>query len=119
MASSGFLSWFGRLFGGSSAAGDAPDPGARLSYSNDGRSGRVRYQSAAADFTMYFEFGGGDCIAVVELPRPREWQRQTGLPLAQRDDVIQWIGRQVVRDQTRDGSGRFEIDGNWLNLYGA
>ena len=98
------------------APDDGPDPQARLSYSSEGRSGRVHYQSAKADFTLYFEFGGGDCIAMIELPSPAAWERQTGLPLHRRDAVVRWIGRRVVRDQTRGGSGWFEVDGNWLNI---
>jgi hypothetical protein len=98
------------------AVDDGPDSHARLSYSSEGRSGRVHYQSAKADFTLYFEFGGGDCIAMIDLPSPAEWERKTGLPLDQRDAVVQWIGRRVVRDQTSGGRGRFELDGNWLNV---
>jgi hypothetical protein len=96
-----------------------PDPHARLSYSSDGRSGRVHYQSAKAEFTLYFEFGGGDCIAMIELPSPAAWERHTGLRLDERDAVVHWIGRRVVHDQTRGGNGRFEVDGNWLNIRSA
>ncbi len=123
MASSAFFSVLGfvrRLLlsqAPPAADGDAPDPGARLSYGSDGRSGRVHYQSRRADFTMYYELGGGDCVAIIDLPSVREWERRTGLPSDQRDAVVQWIGRQVVRDQTRDGAGRFEVQGGWLNVY--
>jgi hypothetical protein len=41
---------------------------------------------------------------------------RTGLPLHQRDAVVRWIGRRVVLDQTSGGRGRFEVDGNWLNI---
>jgi hypothetical protein len=90
---------------------------ARLSYAGDGRSGRVHYQSSAADFTLYYELGGGDCVASIDLPSPRDWTRRTGLPLDRRDAVVQWIGRQVVRDQTTGGRGRFAVEGDWLNVY--
>ncbi len=101
------------------AVEDGPDPHARLSYSSDGRSGHVHYQSAKADFTLYFEFGGGDCIAMIDLPSPAAWERHTGLRLDERDAVVHWIGRRVVHDQTRGGNGRFEVDGNWLNIRSA
>ncbi len=94
----------------------APDA-ARLSYSSDGRSGHVHYQSRDAAFTLYYEFGGGDCVATIDLPSPTAWRRYTGLPLERRDEVVRWIGQRVVADQTTGGSGRFEIEGNWLNIY--
>lgn len=104
--------------GGPGDPGPGPD-GARLSYSNDGRSGHVHYRSGSAQFTLYYEFGGGDCVAWIDVPPPVEWERRTGLPLARRDEVLDWIGRRVVQDQTVGGSGRFAIEGNALNVYGA
>ncbi|HEV7732006.1 MAG TPA: hypothetical protein VGR62_07585, partial [Candidatus Binatia bacterium] len=93
-------------------------PGAtRLSYSSDGRGGHVHYQSHDASFTLYYEFGGGDCVASIDLPSPTAWRRHTGLPLERRDEVVRWIGQRVVHDQTTGGTGRFEIEGNWLNIY--
>jgi hypothetical protein len=123
MASSGFLSVLGfvrRLLGSTATrttVDGSPDPGARLTYGSDGRSGRVQYQSPRAKFTMYYEFGGGDCVATVDLPSPATWERQTGLPLDQRDAVIDWIGRQIVRDQISSGRGRFVVNGGWLEIY--
>lgn len=125
MASSAFLSVLGfvrRLLRSQAptAAGDgSPDPGARLFYASEGRSGRVHYQSLRADFTLYYEFGGGDCVATIDLPGPAAWERHTGLPCDQRDAVIDWIGRQIVRDQTRDGGGRFVVNGDWIEIYSA
>jgi hypothetical protein len=109
-----------RLLLGSSAssapAGDDPGPDARVSYESDGRCGHVRYRSRSADFRLYYEFGGGDCIASIQLPSTAEWTRQTGLPLARRDAVVAWIGQQVVRDQCR-GKARVAVERDWLNLY--
>lgn len=102
---------------GPPAADASPDPGARLTYESEGRSGRVHYQSPRADFTLYYEFAGGDCLATVDLPSASAWTRQTGLPADQRDAVVQWIGRQVVRDQTNGGAGRFVVNGDWLEIY--
>lgn len=89
----------------------------KVSYSNDGRSGHVWYQSHETEFTMYYEFGGGDCVASIDIPGPEDWTKHTGLPLARREEVLDFIGRQVVKDQTTGGKGRFKIEGNWLNVY--
>lgn len=90
---------------------------ARLTYSSEGRSGHVYYQSPEAAFTLYFELGGGDCVASISLPSPDAWTRHTGLPLDRRDEVVRWIGQRVVQDQTTGGTGRFEVEGNWLHVY--
>jgi hypothetical protein len=39
-------------------------------------------------------------------------------PLARRDEVLNFIGHQVVKDQTTGGRDYFKIEENWLNIYG-
>ena len=112
MNNDGFFSKLLGLFSGSANAGAA-----RVSYSSDGRSGRVLYKSPEARFALYYEFGGGDCVACIDVPSPEKWESHTGLPLARRDEVLQFIGTQVVKDQTTGGRGYFKIEGNWLNIY--
>lgn len=87
----------------------------KIRYSSDGRSGHVHYESPETIFTLYYEFGGGDVVACIDIPSPQDWQKHTGLPVEQRDEVLNFIGGQVVQDQTRSGS--FKIEGNWLNIY--
>jgi hypothetical protein len=90
---------------------------AKISYSSDGPSGQVHYRSAEARFSMYYEFGGGDCIVSIDIPNAENWEKTTGLPLARRDEVLDAIGQQVVRDQTNGGRGHFKIEGDWLHIY--
>lgn len=87
----------------------------KVTYSSDGRSGYVNYQSPEARFSLYYEFGGGDVVACINIPDVKHWQKDTGLPVGQRDEILNFIGTQVARDQTRGGS--FKIEGNWMNIY--
>lgn len=97
--------------------GDTEPPSIR--YSNDGRGGYVYYQSAEANFAMYYEFGGGNRVASIDVPGLGDWYRVTGLPVARRDEVLNFIGLQVVKDQTLGGMGSFKIENNWLNIYSS
>lgn len=105
------------LRSGLSADAEPTPDAARLSYTSEGRFGHVQYQSAVAQFSLYYEFGGGDCVAMIEVPNANQWVERTGLPLTRRDDVLRWIGERVVKDQTTGGAGRFAIEGDWLNIY--
>ena len=89
----------------------------KVLYSSDGRSGQVHYQSPEASFAMYYEFGGGNCVACISIPGPKNWEDETGLPLTRREEVLHFIGGQVVKDQTSSGTGYFKIEGDWLNIY--
>lgn len=107
-------------FPGAKKQGVEPPPGlkgARVSYVNDGRSGRVVFSHGISSFAMYFEFGGGDVIASISIPPVKQWEKETGYSLSQRDAILNFIGRCVVKDQTSKGTGRFEIEEEWMNVY--
>jgi len=93
-------------------------PGApKITYSSNGRSGQVQYRSKEGNFDMYYELGGSDVVAGINVPSPNDWVAKTGIPLERRDEVLHFIGQQVVKDQTTNGRGSFKIEGNFLNIY--
>jgi hypothetical protein len=100
--------------------GVEPPPGlkgARVSYTSEGRSGRVIFSRGLQSFAMYFEFGGGDVLASISIPSVKAWEKETGYSLHQRDAILNFIGQCVVKDQTTKGTGRFEIEDEWINIY--
>lgn len=102
-----------KLFGLLSGKTGSP----KVSYSSDGRSGHVHYQSSETSFALYYELGGGDCVTCISIPGPATWEKETNLSLGRREDVLNFIGQQVVKDQTSSGTGYFKIEGDWLNIY--
>jgi len=105
--------FFSKLFGFSSAG----PGGVKIWYDKQGRSGYVWYQSPETKFSMYYELGGGDCLFGLSVPSPQDWEKITGLPVERREEVLQYVGRQVIRDEANNGSATFKIEGNWLNIY--
>jgi len=91
--------------------------GAKIKYVSEGRSGKVVYESAEATFALYYEFGGGDVVACIDIPSEQNWEKHTGLPLGRRDEVLHFIGKQVAKDQISSGKGSYKIEKNWLNIY--
>ena len=89
----------------------------KIFYESEGRSGYVHYLNKDSKFKLFYEFGSGSCVAIIHIPSPDNWEKQTNLTLAIRDEVLTTIGRQIVKDQTAEGSGYFKIEGNWLIIY--
>lgn len=112
MANGSFLNRLLDLIGLSQHSGEP-----KILYSNDGRSGQVHYRSSEACFSMYYEFSGGNCLVSIDIPGVEKWRQATGLPLERRAEVLNFIGQQVVKDQTTGGLGYFKIEGDWLNIY--
>lgn len=90
--------------------------GSLISYTENGRSGQVHYRSHEARFSMYYELGGGETVAGIFIPDAESWETATSLPLSRREEVLESIGRQVVKDKT-GGRGHFKIEGYWLQIY--
>jgi hypothetical protein len=90
---------------------------ALLTYHHQGSQGTVLYESPEALFELYFEFGGDNCLASISIPDTNEWEKKTGLPVERREEVIQFIGRQVIKDQTSNGLGTYKLQNGFLNIY--
>jgi len=88
-----------------------------LSYTENGRSGHVRYSSGGTQFSMYFEFGGGNALITIWVPSPNDWESKTGLPQAKRDDLLHQIARQLIADKTSTGQNRYEIGDNSITIF--
>lgn len=89
---------------------------ARLNYSTEGRGGTVFFESDETNFDMWWEFGGGDALAIIDIPSEQHWVARTNLPLEKRAAILDYIGQQVIQDQA-SGRGTYEISDNCLTIY--
>lgn len=87
----------------------------KIRYENKGRSGTVWFENDQTKFDMWWEFGGGDVLAIINIPSRKNWEKRTNLPLEQRENILHFIGEQVVRDQT-SGNHQFEIGDDFLTI---
>lgn len=87
-----------------------------LHYTSVGRSGTVRYVGQGSSFELWWEFAGGDALAIIAVPSEDEWEAKTKLPQAARTATLEWIGEQLVKDNTH-GQGRYECDDRFITLY--
>lgn len=95
-----------------------PPPGmGTVSFTQQGPSGQVIYTSAESRFSLYWEYGGGDVLVTISVPQEAEWEAYTKIPVAKRLDILNYIGREAIR-QNNGGKGSFEVDGGWLVVRG-
>ncbi|RZM17713.1 MAG: hypothetical protein EOO88_42650 [Pedobacter sp.] len=90
--------------------------GPQLSYSEGGRSGTIRYTSSETSFDIWYEFAMPPALVIIGIPESRHWEAQTKIPLSQREDTLQFIANQVIKDKlTGDGYALF--DEQFITLY--
>jgi hypothetical protein len=88
----------------------------KLRYVDMGRGGTIYYESPDAKFDMWWEFGGGNALVIVDIPTEEQWEARTKLPLDQRTKVLTFIGEQIVLDKI-SYNGSFIIGDNVLTFY--
>ena len=72
------------------------DSGKQLLFLDGGRSGQVIYTDKIGRLEFYYEFAGGNCLAIVSVPSTSEWQRATGRPAETRDEILTYIAEQII-----------------------
>lgn len=87
----------------------------QLKYTSEGRSGHVIYKDEVSELSFYFEFGGGDCVAAIDIPDMKNWEKMTNRPLAERENIIAFIAEQSRKDQAP--SGHYRISGHSIELF--
>ena len=70
-----------------------------VGYQNEGRSGYVIFYRNDLTVRFYYEFGGGDAVAIITVPSPDRWEAETKILLTDRMPVLEFIANRVIRDQ--------------------
>ena len=92
------------------------DNSPQLSYSQEGRGGTIHYTSHETSFDMWYEFAMSPAIVDIGIPESKYWEGKTKTPLAHRDDVLRFIGQQVVNDKL-SGHGYFLFNDQIMTIY--
>lgn len=70
-----------------------------VGYINHGRSGTVIFFRNDLTLHFSFEFGGGETLAIVDVPTPENWEKETKIPLADRQPILEFVAKRIIRDQ--------------------
>ena len=86
----------------------------KLRFVDEGRSGVIYFESRVGSFDMWWEMGYG-ALAIVAVPSSNEWELKTGMPREKRLEVLNFIGEEIIRRQTSNGS--FIIGDDVITIY--
>jgi len=71
----------------------------KLEYLNQGRGGYVVYKDGQNDIKLFFEYGGGNCVAIIYVPTTEEWITKTNRPVVDRIPILTFVAEQAIKDQ--------------------
>lgn len=70
-----------------------------VSIIEQGREGRVRYSEGGRSLDGYWEFGGGDVVAIVNAGTREDWSRMHPWAVEQRAGILRFIADEVIRQR--------------------
>lgn len=82
----------------------------KLEYINKGPAGYVVYKDGVNEFKMFFEFGGGSCVAIIYIPAIEKWTFETNIDIKYREEIINYIAEQCIKDQAPSCTYEVEQD---------
>jgi hypothetical protein len=71
----------------------------RLQFEGNARAGIIIYIDSERRIRFSHEMCMGRVKFSIDLPRPQHWEAQTGAPLAERDDIVDFVARETRRTQ--------------------
>jgi hypothetical protein len=71
----------------------------KLSYINQGPGGYVVYTDGSNELKLFFEFGGGNCVAIIYIPTVEHWVEKTKIEIEERSKIIRFVAEQAIKNQ--------------------
>lgn len=79
----------------------------RLEFEGNARAGIITYVDGARRIRFSHEMCFGRVKFSIDVPPPQSWEAQTGAPLSERDDIVDFVARETRRIQA--SSWNYEI----------
>lgn len=86
-----------------------------LRYINQGRGGTILYTDNLGDIQLDFEFGAGNCVAIIFIPSQESWVHFYKRTPETRWPVVNFVAGQAVKDQT--SGGYYELYDQYIEIY--
>ena len=81
-----------------------------VEYSQSGRGGTLSYVAGDKKIDFDWEFAGGNGVALIFIPEEKYWVVQTGIPLSQRQSILEFVAKEVIDDKAPDCVYRISDD---------
>ncbi len=88
----------------------------RVTITEEGRSGTVSYEEGVQRISGWWEFAGGDAIAIVSMGDEASWQRVHPWAAERRAEILRVVADQVVRQKASGSRADIDEEGGWIAI---
>ncbi len=82
----------------------------------EGRSGAVIYQFEGRSIKGWWEFAGGDAIAIVSMGSVGQWEADHPWAGMRRAEIMRFVADEVIRQKATGCKAEIDEEGGWINI---
>lgn len=83
----------------------------------EGRCGRVNYRDPDGRLSFYWEFGGADAVALIQVGDAETWRQQHAWALPRRGEILRRVAAEVIRQRAPNCRAEVDDRQGWITLY--
>jgi hypothetical protein len=91
----------------------------RVEITQDGRGGSIYYQEDDRRLTFYWEFGGGDTIALLFGPASVHWAAAAPWGVERQQEIFEFVASDVARQKVPGGRWKIDLDSGTIEIRQA
>jgi hypothetical protein len=88
----------------------------KVTITEEGRSGDVRYSEEGNSITGWWEFGGGDAIAIVNMGSAADWSARYAWTAGRRAAILRRVADEVIRQKAGGCTADIDVEGGWITI---
>lgn len=88
----------------------------KVTITVEGRSGDVRYSEQDDSVTGWWEFAGGDAVAIVSMGSASIWHTQHPWAVDRRVAILRRVADEVIRQKASGCTADIDEEGGWITI---
>lgn len=105
-------SFFHRLY----SAVLGPRSGWKVEIAENGRCGAVYYRERQNSLRFYWEFGGGNVVAIIDVGTRSDWEREHPWAAPRRAEILQRVADEIIRQRAPHSKARLNETAGYLEI---
>lgn len=83
-----------------------------------GRCGSVNYRETSGILSFYWEIGGGDTLAIINVGDEASWRTRHPWAVSRRAEILRRVADEVIRQKAPGSRAEINEPAGWINICG-
>jgi hypothetical protein len=88
----------------------------QVTITTEGRSGAVVYTAEGGSISGWWEFAGGDAIAIANMGGVEQWQRAHPWAVPERSSILGFIAQEMIRQKASGCRANIDEESGFIEI---